>query len=243
MTQSNQKKKQYSALCATCIYIALVIAITQVVSSKIQEYVIDNHDYLSAVIMFTVIVVIYGLTIFFLVAVFKPFREFLMRMFGVQSIGETSNKSKNYLSVFFRNIDTSDIIFMLIPSILSIIAFSVSVYSFYGIIEKITTTQTVDAEVINGLLSISGILFAFQAFFLKRPEKMIRKGFFGVILMIEIIALSVIGSSYINDVTLGIFPSIATLYATYFSLLLTLINTGYFIAYDLFFPSQNTKQP
>jgi uncharacterized membrane protein len=99
---------------------------------------------------------------------------------------------------------------------------------------KIATIQTVNPEVINGLLAVSGIVFAFQAFFLKKPKKTIRRLVFAIIFLIEVVTLAYIGFSYVGDVSNGIFPSIGTFFFVFFSLIFTLANTAFFIIYDLF---------
>jgi hypothetical protein len=94
MADLKRKIRENSEILSTCIYIAFAIAITQVVSSQIQKYYIDNTNYFSAFIMFIFIVVMYGILIFILVKISKPFRNFLLRMFGVESETLKENPDK-----------------------------------------------------------------------------------------------------------------------------------------------------
>ena len=188
---------------------------------------------------------IVGFFIFILVKISSAFKNFLLRMFGVQSElaskeqepKETNDNVKVGLPKRFE-LEKSDLLFMLVPSILGTIAFIISIFAFWGLFLKIASIQTVDAEAINGLLAISGIIFAFQAFFLKKPIKRIRRLVFTVIFLIEVLTLSYIGFSYIGDISNAIFPSIGTFFFVFFSLIFTLANTSFFIVYDLFFPYQ-----
>lgn len=77
--------KQNSQLLSTCIYIAFAIAFTQVISSAIQKYFIDNPNPLAAFLMFIIIVVLYGGVIFILVKISPTFKKFLLRMFGAKA--------------------------------------------------------------------------------------------------------------------------------------------------------------
>jgi hypothetical protein len=144
--------------------------------------------------------------------------------------------------VRFSTIERSDLLFILIPSIIGFIAFSISIYYFWGLFLKIETVQTVDPEVINGLLAVSGIVFAFQAFFFKKPKTQIRRLVFAVIFTIEVLTLSYIGISYVGDVMNAIFPSIGTFFFVFFSLIFTLANTAFFIVYDLFVNQELTDK-
>lgn len=145
---SNLKKiiKENSQLFVIGIYIAFAIAITQVISSQIQKYFIDNTNYLSAFIMFIFIVVMYGFFIFILVKISSAFKNFLLRMFGVQSelvskeqaLKEINDTVKVRLPKKF-DLEKSDIFFMLVPSILGVISFGISIFAFWGLFSKIAS--------------------------------------------------------------------------------------------------------
>ena len=150
----------------------------------------------------------------------------------------STTKKIDSKKIRFTKLENSDLFFILVPSILGIISFSISVYACWGLFLNIVHIQSVNPEAISGLLTISGIVFAFQAFFMKKPKKVIRRLFFAVIFIIEVVVLSFIGFSYIGDISNGIFPSIGTFFLVFFSLIFTLVNTAFFIVYDLFLPNQ-----
>lgn len=78
---ADSKINNYTLL-SVCIYISFAVAITQVISFLIQKYFLENSDPLSAFIMFIFIVLVFGVLIFILVLAFKPFRNFLLKMYG-----------------------------------------------------------------------------------------------------------------------------------------------------------------
>ena len=134
--------------------------------------------------------------------------------------------------------DKLDLIFILVlPTILGFTSLMISLYEFWGLLHKIVIVQTVNPEVISGLLSVSGIVFAFQAFFLKKPKKTVRRLVFAIIFLVEVSTLAFIGFGCVGDVSSGIFPRIPTFFLVFFSLSFTLATTAFFIIYDLFVPN------
>ena len=76
------KQNKYSRLIVICIYIAFVIAITQIIGSQVQKYVIDNKNYFSATLLLIFIVLLYG---FFLFVFDLLSGHFIIKMFGFDS--------------------------------------------------------------------------------------------------------------------------------------------------------------
>ena len=85
MTDLRKKVKENSKLFVTCSYIALVIALTQIISSEVQKYYINNTNPFSAFLMLIFLILLYGFLIFILVKSSVAFRKFLLRMFGVEA--------------------------------------------------------------------------------------------------------------------------------------------------------------
>ena len=82
MPNRNKRVKENLKLFVTGVYIALAIALTQIISSAVQKIDTVNSFF---VFNFIFIIFLYGFFIFILIKFSKPFRNFLFRMFGVQS--------------------------------------------------------------------------------------------------------------------------------------------------------------
>jgi len=82
MPNRNKRVKENLKLFVTGVYIALAIAVTQIISNAVQKLDTTNSFF---VFNFIFIIFLYGFFIFILIKFSKPFRNFLFRMFGIQS--------------------------------------------------------------------------------------------------------------------------------------------------------------
>lgn len=97
--------RENSKLFVTCTYIALVIALTQIISSQVQKYYIDNQNAVSAFFMLIFLVLLYGFFILILVKTSTTFRGFLLRMFGVEVGRKSLTQAKQTTNNVITEID------------------------------------------------------------------------------------------------------------------------------------------
>lgn len=128
-------------------------------------------------------------------------------------------------------IETSDFVLIFIATILAFIPVIIVALTFAGILSKITE---VDAEVINGLLTISGLIFAFQAAYFRKPKKPLHQFLFTAIFVVEIILFGLGGYSYVMDISNFGHPSTLTLFVAFSSLTYNISITGFFVLFDLY---------
>lgn len=128
-------------------------------------------------------------------------------------------------------IKTSDRVLILIASILAFIPVAIVSLTFAGLLSKISE---VDAEVINGLLTVSGLIFAFQAAYFKKPRKPLHQMLFTAIFVVEIIVFGFSGYSYVMDISNFGNPSTFTLFVAFSSLTYNISITGFFVLFDLY---------
>ena len=136
-------------------------------------------------------------------------------------------------------LELSDYILILIATILAFIPVIIISLSFAGIISKITE---VDPEIINGLLTVSGVIFAFQATYFRKPKKLIRQFLFTAIFVVEILLFGLSGYNYVTDISSFGHPSTLTLFIAFGSLIYNVSMTGFFVIFDLFFLPETTKE-
>jgi len=99
-----------------------------------------------------------------------------------------------------------------------------------------TPVKEVDSEVVNGILTVSGIIFGFQ-FAVFRPTKWIDRIAMIGILLLEVTALGVVGTVYVKDVLYGAITT-NTLLAVFLAFAYVLLSTVMFAVLDFFFFSK-----
>jgi hypothetical protein len=126
---------------------------------------------------------------------------------------------------------TSDLVLILIPSAFALVAMVIIVLTFSGLISKISE---VNAEVINGLLTVSGVIFAFQATYFRKPRKQLHQILFTAIFVVEITLLGLSGFAYVKDISDFGYPSTYTLFVAFSSMIYNILITGFFVLFDLY---------
>jgi len=91
----------------------------------------------------------------------------------------------------------------------------------------------VESEIVNGLVTVSGLIFAFQPTFFRKPRNTILRMMFMAIFLVESLLLGITGYSYVTDtLTLGNL-SVFTLLTAFSSLILNISMTAFFVLVDL----------
>jgi len=133
-------------------------------------------------------------------------------------------------------------VLLLVPAILYTIILLITALNFLDVLPKLITVKTIDPEIINGLLTIAGILFAFQAVFVRRPERFIPKMVFTILLFLEIFMLGISGFSFVINISDSGTSTVATLFYAFIAFANGLVITFFFILYDLFVRSPTGSQ-
>jgi len=120
--------------------------------------------------------------------------------------------------------------FVIIFSALIIAAALLFLYSYWGLT---TTVTEIDSEVINGILTVSGIIFGFQFAFFKAPKGKTRIVWIAL-LLIEVIALGLVGAKYVNDALYGSLTT-NTLLTVFLGFVFILFSTVMFAAFDYYY--------
>jgi len=241
MTNSNQKMKWYlKPVIASNILAALINILIIIVITVVLKYALGDRALYTS-LWSVLIVIMYILLYFILNIFFNRIRNFFTRTFRVHTIvtsnKETSEKVNKQVTSKFPQIVAK----FWFPVILLIITVLTIFFTyFYPYIELIkpfgntVAAQNVDANFINGLLTILGIIFAVQIAFVKSHRTSLMD-VFRVALFLEVILLGWVAFSYFNDVFKGVFPSDIMLFLVFFSLFSMFILTGVLIALDRFY--------
>jgi len=145
-----------------------------------------------------------------------------------------SNKYKQKIHESWQMSTLDLCLFMLMP-LITVIAYGASLFPLIEIIKAMP--ESVDG-VLNGLLTITGVIFAVQAIFIVKHVKKIRRIFVMGVIIAELLSLSFVAYRYLIDVSIGNY--LVTLYLVASSLFLTLVYTGLIMVLGMFSQGDQT---
>jgi hypothetical protein len=107
--------------------------------------------------------------------------------------------------------------------------------------KAISNEAKVESEIVNGLVTVSGLIFAFQPTFFKAPKVGTLRLMFTAIFLVEDLLLGITGYSYVTStLNLG-YLSTFTLLCASSSLFLNVSMTAFFVLSDLVVQSQQSS--
>lgn len=125
---------------------------------------------------------------------------------------------------------TSDRVLMLIMLVLA----SVPVVIILPHTDLVSHMTKVDSEAVTGLLTISGLIFAFQATYFRKPKTVVHQLMFTAIFLVETLLLALTGLGFVNDVSNLGNTSTTTLFVAFGSLIYNMSMTVFFVLFDIF---------
>lgn len=134
-------------------------------------------------------------------------------------------------------------------SIYSVLVIVMAIFAFVPVLflasvftGKISFEAKVESEIVNGLVTVSGVIFAFQPTFFRRPKEGILRLAYLAIFLVEAVLLGLTGYNYVvSTLDLG-YLTISTLLFAAGSLFLNVSMTAFFVLADLAIQSQNRRQ-
>lgn len=127
-------------------------------------------------------------------------------------------------------LNTSDLVLILIIAVLAWVPI-VIILPHTNLVSQMTK---VDIEAIAGLLTISGLIFAFQATYFRKPKTVVHQLMFTAIFLAESLLLAFTGFSFVNDISNFGFTSTTTLFVAFGSLIYNISMTVFFVLFDIF---------
>lgn len=106
---------------------------------------------------------------------------------------------------------------------------------------KISFEAKVESEIVNGLITVSGLIFAFQPTFFRHPKEGILRLVYLAIFLVEGLLLGLTGYNYVvSTLDLGYLTTSTLLFASG-SLFLNISMTAFFVLADLMIQSYRTS--
>jgi len=137
---------------------------------------------------------------------------------------------------------THETMFRVLMLVMMIFAFVPVVILFSVFAGKISHEAKVETEIINGLVTVSGLIFAFQPMFFIVPKAGKVRVMFMAIFFLEGLLLGFTGYNYVTStLDLGYLSTITLLCASG-SLFINVSMTLFFVFADLLFQSQQPSQ-
>ena len=133
-------------------------------------------------------------------------------------------------------------IYIVLTFVLAIFSFVpvVIIYLVFG--GTISHEAKIESEIINGLVTVSGLIFAFQPTFFRAPKASTLRLMFTAIFLVEGLLLGITGYNYVTStLNLG-YLSTYTLLCASNSLMLNISMTTFFVLADLVVQSQQSSQ-
>ena len=117
--------------------------------------------------------------------------------------------------------------------VMGIFAFVPVVITYSMFSDEISNEARVESEIVNGLVTVSGLIFAFQPTFFKKPKNSLLRLMFMAIFLVESLLLGITGYSYVTDTLKMGNLSVFTLLTAFSSLILNISMTVFFVLADL----------
>ena len=127
--------------------------------------------------------------------------------------------------------------------VMGIFAFVPVVITYSIFAGAISYEAKVESEIVNGLVTVSGLIFAFQPTFFRKPKNTLLRLMFTAIFLVESLLLGITGYSYVTDTLAMGNLSVFTLLSAFSSLILNISMTAFFVLVDLVVQSyQNVEE-
>jgi hypothetical protein len=125
---------------------------------------------------------------------------------------------------------TSNRALILVMGVLAFLPVVITVLTFAG---RVSLDAKVESDIVNGIVTVSGLIFAFQPSFFRKPKDTVLRLMFTAIFLVESLLLGITAYSYVVD-TLSIGSlSEYTLLMAVGSLILNISMMVFFVIVDL----------